>query len=142
MQFLTDFVDAQVGGAQQPASLIHQFLVDESGLKQNETLPFYSVTMRSIKRGELERMNQILMANGVKWNQKAKCLDLNCPRADVGKTYWYISDVFSVRNGKERNTAIDRMRYQNGNYFLKHEDALKLLIEIQRLRNEMLASRE
>lgn len=103
----------------------------------NTTFRITQMDIVQFKKEHSDYMDKVLAENHVRWNQKAKKIEVGMQRAERGKTYWYIADVFVVRNGTETNTQIDKMRFQNGNYFIRHEDALDYLLKIMELRKEM-----
>ena len=121
--------------------VIMTFLVDEHRLKENVQLGSeYSIV--PVSKEELLLLDGLIADNGCRWNQRRKCLEPNCERAGKGKTYWYISDVFTVKNGTERDSVLDRMRFQVGNYFLKNEDAVRYLFKMIDLRRLMLSDKK
>lgn len=117
------------------------FLVSGGKVLQNQIFNILSIDVDSAKSNDIKSMQNALELHGLKWNQKSKCLELDCKKGELGQTYWYVSDVFTIRNGIEKNNAIDKMRRKNGNYFLNHTDAIEYLMEILAVRQNMIKNK-
>lgn len=73
------------------------------------------------------RLNRELNRFGKVWNEKLHRIEPINPKAEVGKTYWYISDKMTVVADREKNTPTSHRRYLAGNYFLDENEAIDYL---------------
>ena len=117
------------------------FTISEGHIVKDVSFSILDIEIKPAESNDIKSMQDTLELNGLKWNQRGKCLELDCPRAELGQTYWYISDVFTIRNGIEKGSAADKMRRQNGNYFLRNGDALSYLDRITQIRASMLSEK-
>lgn len=69
---------------------------------------------------------------GKRWNAQKKCLEDIRWRADVGETYWYISET-CVFDDNELLASDDDMRYKNNNYFRTRKAAQKVADQIKEI---------
>lgn len=85
------------------------------------------------------RLNRELNRFGKVWNEKLHRIEPINPKAEVGKTYWYISDKMTVVADREKNTPTSHRRYLAGNYFLDENEAIDYLDKFSEMLRDRLA---
>ena len=110
------------------------FVLVDGTVKKDFSVNYSDISTMPIKKDEISAMNEELARNGLRWDKREKQQMRECRMAELGETYWYISDIFSVRSGIERRSAVDSLRRKNGNYFNNAEDALMFLERLKALR--------
>lgn len=73
------------------------------------------------------RLNRELGKFGKVWNERLHRVEPVEIQAEVGKTYWYITDKMTLTQDVEKGLQASRTRANAGNYFLKREDGLEIL---------------
>lgn len=93
--------------------------------------PMSIICQRRLNR-ELNRFDKV-------WNEKLHRVEPINPKAEVGKTYWYISDKMTVVADREKNTPTSHRRYLAGNYFLDENEAIDYLGKFSEMLRDRLA---
>ena len=111
------------------------FGIENGVLKRDFDIPVYELSAETIDRNGVVVISDTLSNSLLRWNYSTRQLeDLN-PRVKSGETYWYITDKFTVSSAIENRTPTSNTRYERGNYFIDHVQALEFLLAIQELRN-------
>lgn len=85
------------------------------------------------------RLNRELGRFGKVWNERLHRIEPVAIQAEVGRTYWYISDKMKLVQETENGLQTPRMRANAGNYFLDRADGLEVLAMFQEILRNKLA---
>lgn len=72
----------------------------------------------------------ILNDNHLKFDKKKSKLVWARKRVNIGGSYWFISDTFTLKTAADKRTVVDNWRYDIGNYFSEYEIAINFLQEL------------
>lgn len=113
------------------------FCVENNELLRDFDVPLHELSASGIDKNGISIMTNTLNDMLLRWNHTTHQLEKMRPRVRVGETYWYITDKFSVSSAIENKAPTNDARYERGNYFINHSEAVDFLISIQNLRKEM-----
>ena len=113
------------------------FGVENGELLQHFDIPLHELATSTIDKHGIAVITNILDDALLRWNPEAYQLEKMRPRVKVGETYWYITDKFSVSSAIENKAPTNDVRYERGNYFINHSDAVDFLVAIQKVRKDM-----
>jgi len=112
------------------------FGVEDGKLLQHFDVPLHELFVSIIDRNGIAVITNTLNDSLLRWNQATQQLEEMQPRVRVGETYWYITDKFSVSGAIENKARTNDVRYERGNYFVNHSEAVDFLQEILRMRKK------
>ena len=113
------------------------FGIEDGEIRTDFCIPLVELGTKDIDKNGLSVMTNTLNRASLKWNHATHQLEKLQPRVRVGETYWYITDKFFVSNATENRSPTCEARYENGNYFVNHFEAVEFLRAIQKLRKEL-----
>ena len=90
--------------------------------------------IRRISKDGINEIDNVLTVNGLMWNHRTHHVEPIAKRAKKGDTYWYISDKFTIVNGRDNYNLVHNSRFKRGNYFVNYKNALDFLIRIMEIR--------
>lgn len=111
------------------------------GVENGELRTDFNVPLLKLETGDIDKDGVAAITNSLneaslKWNYSTHQLEKLQPRVRDGETYWYITDKFFVSNATDNKSPTSDARYENGNYFVNHFEAVEFLRAIQKLRKE------
>ena len=112
------------------------FGVENSRLLLDFDVPIYELGTEPIDKNGIRIITETLNDNLLRWNHFSNCLESLSPRVRVGETYWYITDKFTVSGAIENRARTNDVRYERGNYFINHSEAVDFLQEILQMRKK------
>lgn len=112
------------------------FGIENGVVRRDFEIPIYDLATDAIDKVGILAINDALNAALLRWNHQACKLEDLQPRVRVGDTYWYITDKFSVSSAIENRAPTNEVRYERGNYFLNHSEAVEFLSAIMKMRKK------
>ena len=112
------------------------FGVESGKLLLDFDVPIYELGTEPIDKNGIMTITKVLSDNLLRWNYSSNSLEELRPRVSVGETYWYITDKFTVSSAIENRARTNDVRYERGNYFVNHSEAVDFLQEILRMRKK------
>jgi hypothetical protein len=113
------------------------FGIENNEIKKDFNIPLIELSTSVIDKDGLAVISATLNDALLRWNPSNNKLEKLHPRAKMGETYWYITDKFSVSSAIENKAPTSDSRYEHGNYFINHSDAVEFLTSIQQIRKQM-----
>lgn len=81
------------------------------------SISLFDIDFFDIDKDGIQKLQDEMNRNCVSFDKKTMALVDIISRADVNKSYWYLSDILSICRGIDKRTARDDARYDNYNYF-------------------------
>ena len=113
------------------------FIISDGKLKKDAIIRVGDAVFKPIGKKGINIISKVLAENGLMWDAHNHELVEVAKRAEIGGTYWYISDKFSVVSAIEYGKGISTERYEAGNYFMEFSEAFDLMMRIRKTRAEM-----
>ena len=110
------------------------FGIENDEIRQDFDVPLVELATSIIEKDGLAFIAGALNEALLRWNPSTRQLERLHPRANVGDTYWYITDKFTVSSAIENKAPTSDVRYEHGNYFINHSDAAAFLFTIMEMR--------
>ena len=102
------------------------------------SISLFDIDFFDIDKDGIQKLQDEMNRNCVSFDKKTMALVDIISRADVNKSYWYLSDILSICRGIDKRTARDDARYDNYNYFLNYNEALDFRETMIKFRKETI----
>lgn len=106
------------------------------------SLPVFDVDFYDVDKSGIQTLQNEMNKHQVSFDKKMMSLVEIQSRAEIGGTYWYLTDTLSICRGIDKRAAKDNARYDNYNYFLEYSEALDMREAFIARRKEMIKGLE
>lgn len=113
------------------------FGVENNALQFDFDVPIGELSASIIDKDGLSVVTNVLNDSLLRWNPATHLLEKLNPRVKIGETYWYITDKFFVSSAIDNKAPTSDARYEHGNYFINHSEAMEFLSMILKIRKQM-----